>query len=521
MLLVAAPGTLAFTCASCVHPRVARCARQGMGTRPLPEVGPGRTQECRRRTKPIHRFPAAMEGEWAVVILAAGYGSRLQKDIEADPSKQFEHLLGQPKGLLPVGGIPLLDHWVRSFRECGRIGPITVVTNEFFYRLFAEWAVSRGLGRECVINDGTTSNDTRLGACRDLQLALEQRADVIGDRDVLVVAGDTLFFQDFSLARFLDALPEGSSGVVTYQIKEDSETRKRGIVEVDPVGRVTRLLEKPEPSETLSRSACPAFYGYRRAAWQRIDEFLAEKAGEGLAAVDAPGKLLAWLIERSPVHAVPVSGRLDIGNLNQVRGAVERTATLSLAVRSPHARPSMFPTVSRRDQLLQPDSGPRPAHAQDRRRRARSSLCPSGAHRQSQRRFLWQDTESSRQEFLRRGDHAPLRAGRIRRAPRVRQGQRVCLHGPASALHGGKWVLRRPASSACHGKALRRALRAGQSAAGEELHHELRQQHSAHGRPLGVVGHRHRSPARSVCILQPRRPAGAQWPPGPPRPPGL
>jgi NDP-sugar pyrophosphorylase family protein len=263
------------------------------------------------------------EPRWAAVILAAGYGSRLQKDIEADASREFDHLLGQPKGLLPVGGVPLLDHWLRAFRaSADRVGPVIVVTNELFHRQFTEWAVSRGLGRDAVVNDGTTTNEQRLGACGDLELALRERAELIGDRDVLVVAGDTLFFQDFELGAFLDALPPRRSGVVTYQIGSDAETRKRGIVELEPDGRVAALLEKPEPSATSSRAACPAFYAYRHACKALIRRFLAEHAHAPLECKDAPGQLLAWLLRAGhEVQAVPISGRFDIGSLRAGAGA--------------------------------------------------------------------------------------------------------------------------------------------------------------------------------------------------------
>jgi len=38
-----------------------------------------------------------------VLILAAGYGTRLAKGIEADQTGNFNHLKGLPKALLPIG----------------------------------------------------------------------------------------------------------------------------------------------------------------------------------------------------------------------------------------------------------------------------------------------------------------------------------------------------------------------------------------------------------------------------------
>ena len=53
-----------------------------------------------------------------------------------------------------------------------------------------------------IINDGSTSNDTRLGAVADIQFALNS-GDKTDDLDVLVIAGDTLFLQDFKLEEFI------------------------------------------------------------------------------------------------------------------------------------------------------------------------------------------------------------------------------------------------------------------------------------------------------------------------------
>ena len=49
-----------------------------------------------------------------VIILAAGYGTRLQKDIENDPKQEYKHLLGVPKPLVTVGGECLISRWMRN-----------------------------------------------------------------------------------------------------------------------------------------------------------------------------------------------------------------------------------------------------------------------------------------------------------------------------------------------------------------------------------------------------------------------
>ena len=70
-----------------------------------------------------------------------------------------------------------------------------VVTNARKAPWFATWAE----GRDIVLHDdGTTSNDDRLGAIGDLAYVLKR---VGGDDDWLVIAGDNLF--EFGLAEFV------------------------------------------------------------------------------------------------------------------------------------------------------------------------------------------------------------------------------------------------------------------------------------------------------------------------------
>ena len=90
---------------------------------------------------------------------------------------------------MPVGGVPLLDHWLRALRgECeGLVGPMFVVSNERHAPAFREWSASHGLGCGAVINNSSHVTATSEGsAVADLALCLRERRDVIAHRDVLV-----------------------------------------------------------------------------------------------------------------------------------------------------------------------------------------------------------------------------------------------------------------------------------------------------------------------------------------------
>ncbi|XP_029980447.1 uncharacterized protein LOC115412211 isoform X2 [Sphaeramia orbicularis] len=219
------------------------------------------------------------------VILAAGYGTRLQRDVEADSSGQFAHLSGIAKPLLPVGHRALISHWVHALTASGCVDCIYVVG--------------------------------RLGAVTCLQLAVKHFN--IEDH-IMVIGGDTLFKEDFSLTqvqqRFYEvqAVDEDSCLLLSYQCKDD-ETSKYGILEVDSNLRVLCMKEKPHPSETKSRRACPCFYMLSKRCLSLLDAFLQEKKDASIEEKDAPGNFVSWLIHRKPVYVHQISGRFDVGNL--------------------------------------------------------------------------------------------------------------------------------------------------------------------------------------------------------------
>jgi glucose-1-phosphate thymidylyltransferase len=71
-----------------------------------------------------------------------------------------------------------------------------------------------------IVNDGSTSNETRLGACRDIQFVVEQRG--LQQDDLMVIGGDTLFFSDFRLTHVLAVFNEKKTNVVLQSAAQHS-----------------------------------------------------------------------------------------------------------------------------------------------------------------------------------------------------------------------------------------------------------------------------------------------------------
>jgi glucose-1-phosphate thymidylyltransferase len=225
------------------------------------------------------------------VVLAAGYATRLYP--------LTEHY---PKPLLDVGGRAILDWLIDDIHGSGLVDGYAVVTNHRFADHFRQWARRRG-EPIAVVDDGTTDNETRLGAVRDIQFAVE-RQDIRGD--VLVVAGDNLL--DFSLAPFMRfAAASGCPCVMCYPEDDPALQRRTAIIALDGTGTITSYEEKPEkPKGSL---AVPPFYYYRAEDVRRIPEALAAGCGQ-----DAPGSFAAWLSARTPMKAWLMPGsRYDIG----------------------------------------------------------------------------------------------------------------------------------------------------------------------------------------------------------------
>ena len=232
------------------------------------------------------------------LILAAGYATRLYPLTE-----------NFPKPLLEVGDKTILDWLIDDIDSAGVIDQYVVISNHKFARIFEEWASCHSrLNRESrivILDDGTSSNETRLGAVRDIQFAIEQMGL---DDDLLVIAGDNLL--DFSLVRFIEyAREKGTSCIMRYFEPSEEKLHKTGVAIIDDNDLILEMEEKP--AHPKSHWCCPPFYLYRRS-----DVPLVKVGIDSGCGVDAPGSFIAWLSAQTPVHAWEMPGRrYDIGNL--------------------------------------------------------------------------------------------------------------------------------------------------------------------------------------------------------------
>ena len=235
------------------------------------------------------------------LILAAGYATRLYPLTE-----------NFPKPLLKVGEKTILDWLLDDVDSLGAVDSYVVISNHRFAEHFRSWASSRG-GSITVVDDGTSTNETRLGAVRDVQFAI----DTLGlDDDMLVMAGDNVL--DFSLTRFIRyARGKDASCIMRYYEADPARLRKSGIVQVDESDLVVGMEEKP--AEPKSNWCCPPFYYYTREDARRVAEGIAAGCG-----TDAPGSFMAWLAATGRVYAMEMPGkRYDIGNLESYRKVCE------------------------------------------------------------------------------------------------------------------------------------------------------------------------------------------------------
>ena len=266
------------------------------------------------------------------VVIAAGYATRL-----GELTRNF------PKPLLKIGENTILGRMLDDIDRIPEIDEHVIITNHKFAPIFEKWTEVNGIKplREeilqnsdqnlnhfqaepalkenlqvskpiTVVDDGTETNETRLGAVCDLLFAMEQ---LQLDDDLLVVAADNLLF--FSFQEFVDfAKEKQTSCIMCHEQPSTEKLQRTGVVEVDEQMRVLGMEEKPQVPK--SHWAVPPFYIYLKKDLELVRHSVENGCGK-----DAPGNLAHYMVEHTTMHAWPMSGgRFDIGSLDTYYEAV-------------------------------------------------------------------------------------------------------------------------------------------------------------------------------------------------------
>lgn len=239
------------------------------------------------------------------LILAAGYATRLYPLTKT-----------RPKPLLPVKGKPIIDYILERIPSL-KPDAVCVVTNDKFFPSFQVWAEDKNSVE--LVNDGTRSEDERLGAIGDIDFVINEKGI---DEDILVIGGDNLF--DFSLRRFLDfaksKLPYAS--ICLYDIGRKELAKRFGVAELDKEGRLISFEEKPEKPRSSFVSMC--IYYFPSSQLGLFKEYLSQGNIS-----DAPGHYINWLRRREAVFGFRVKGVwFDIGTQEAYKSANEERATI-------------------------------------------------------------------------------------------------------------------------------------------------------------------------------------------------
>lgn len=235
------------------------------------------------------------------IILAAGYATRLYPLTE-----------NMPKPLLNVAGKPIIGHIINKLEQIDKINKIYIVTNDKFEQHFKKWLSNFDAEKPIeIVNDGTKSNDDRLGALGDIHFAINKKNI---DDELIVVAGDNLF--ELSLADVTNFFRKRKSNVIILHDVKDFELAKQyGIVEVDESNVVTHFEEKPiSPKSTL---ASTGIYFFPKKTIPLIKKYIAQGNN-----ADKTGSFIEWLHKRDVIYAYVTDKKwYDIGSIGQLEKA--------------------------------------------------------------------------------------------------------------------------------------------------------------------------------------------------------
>ena len=225
----------------------------------------------------------------SALLLAAGMGTRLQPLTDK-----------LPKCLMPIGGIPLLEHWLSLLY---RTDIHNVLINTHHHKAMVEEFLLRARFNKWV---KSTYEQKLLGTAETLR----QNASFFKGKTVLLAHADNWIncnFSDF-LDFHVNRRPDKT--IVTMMTFRTTKPKTCGIVEIDPAGVVQKFHEKvTEPPGNLANGAVYLLE-------PEVTNWLLEKRDATDFSIDVVpaflGRIATW--ENTKIHR-------DIGTINSLRSA--------------------------------------------------------------------------------------------------------------------------------------------------------------------------------------------------------
>lgn len=230
------------------------------------------------------------------IILAAGYATRL-----------YPLTIDTPKALLKIKGITILDYILEKVETIEEINEIIIVSNNKFYDSFKKWSENyKGKKQISILNDLSSSNETRLGAIGDINFAIKEKNI---DDDIIVLASDNYF--SFDLKEIYNYYKNRNSDIIIGSLAEQEilNQKKYAIADIDNYNQVIHLEEKPENPKT--NIIIHAIYFYKKETLPLFNTYLEDGNNK-----DSPGNFPSWLYKKKPLYCYISEGTcFDIGTI--------------------------------------------------------------------------------------------------------------------------------------------------------------------------------------------------------------